>query len=255
LRILHALLLSIIEGITEFLPVSSTGHLILAGNLLQVSATEYVKSFEIIIQFGAILAVATLYWKTVFSNPKILLPLCIAFLPTAIIGFLLYPVITSVFLENTAVTVFSLFIGGLVLICIERYTHPTQNKSIASLPLHHAFLIGLGQSVAVIPGVSRAAATIVTALLLGYPKKTAVEFSFLLAVPTIGAAASLDALQNIHTIAQDIPLLLIGFIGAWLSALLMIRGFIHWVSHRSLAVFGWYRIIAASAFWLLTVAY
>lgn len=249
MTMLHAVVLSFIEGLTEFLPVSSTGHLILAHSLFHIPVTDFSKSFDIIIQFGAILAVATLYRKKIWSHPKILLPVVVAFVPTAAVGLLLYPFIKSNLLESTSITTVSLAVGGLVLLVIERIAHKKHENTISSMPLFHAFLIGLGQTVAVIPGVSRAAATIVAAMLLGYPKKTAVEFSFLLAIPTIGAAAGFDAIRSTDALSSNIMLLVIGFAGAWISAYITVKHFIQWVNRHSLAAFGWYRISLSAVFW------
>lgn len=248
---LQAVLLAIIEGLTEFLPVSSTGHLLLAGKALGIPDTDFSKTFDIVIQFGAILAVVSLYWKTVLSKPKLLIPVLTAFLPTAVVGMVLYPFIKTVLLESSGITVISLALGGIVLLFIDRVTRPDTSKSILTMPLFHAFIIGLGQSAAVVPGVSRAAATMVAALLLGYPKKTAVEFSFLLAVPTIGAAAGYDAVQNIPALKQNLPVLAIGFAGAWISAVFAVRGFVAFLNSHSLAAFGWYRIVLASLYFLI----
>lgn len=251
MNILHAVILSIVEGLTEFLPVSSTGHLVLVSKLLSIPTTEFSKSFDIIIQFGAILAVVSLYWKTVISKPKLIIPIAAAFIPTAIVGLLLYKVIKNVLLADTPVIVASLIIGGIVLILIDRFTKKSTHSDLTTMTIRHAIIIGLGQSLAVVPGVSRSAATIVTALLLGWDRASAVEFSFLLAVPTIGAAAGLDAVKNIHALTSNIPLLLVGTIGSWITAMAAVKGFVGFMKRNSLAAFGWYRIIAASLFWLV----
>lgn len=251
MTLFHALILSIIEGITEFLPVSSTGHLVLVSKLLAVPTTDFTKSFDIIIQFGAILAIVSLYWKTIRTKPRTLVPMFAAFVPTAIVGLLLYKIIKNVLLTDTPVIITSLILGGVVLIVIDRFVKKPTHTSLAAMPLSHAVIIGLGQSLAVVPGVSRAAATIVTALLLGWSRESAVEFSFLLAVPTIAAAAGLDAVKNSHALTANLPLLAVGLAGSWITALFAVRGFVGFVKQHSLATFGWYRIIAAAAFWFI----
>jgi len=180
--LLHSLILGIVEGITEFLPISSTGHLILASDLLKISQTNFVKDFEIIIQLGAILAVIVLYFKTFLKNGKVWKRILAGFIPTAIIGYLLYKVIRGFLLGNTAVTLWALLIGGIILILIE-LLHKEKDyhvENIESISIKNAFIIGVFQSLAVIPGVSRSAATIIGALLLGTKRKAAVEFLFYL---------------------------------------------------------------------------
>src|SRR3972149_7365059 len=176
----QALILALVEGITEFLPISSTGHLILAAKLLGIPTTEFSKSFEIIIQLGAILAVAILYVKKVISQPRILVPILIAFLPTGVIGVTFYRFIKDFLLESPLIVITSLALGGLVLIAVDRfYRQPKTPTPLNSLSVGSAILIGLGQSLSIVPGVSRAGATIVSGLFTGLSRKDAVEFSFL----------------------------------------------------------------------------
>jgi len=254
MTLFHALILSVVEGITEFLPVSSTGHLVLVSRLLRIPDTDFSRSFDIIIQFGAILAVVSLYWKSVRAKPKMLLPVLYSFLPTAVVGLLVYKTVKDVLLSSPHVIALSLALGGVVLIGINRFLPNARHQHIADMPMFHAVIIGLGQSLAIIPGVSRAAATIITALILGYTKETAVEYSFLLAVPTIAAAAGLDAVKNTGTLIQNLPLLAVGLIGSWITAVFAVSGFVGYVKRHSFAVFGWYRILVAAAFFLLTGA-
>lgn len=251
MTILHAVLLSVVEGVTEFLPVSSTGHLVLVSKLLAIPTSDFSKSFDIVIQFGAILAVISLYWKTIIRKPTIIVPVAFAFLPTALVGLLSYTVIKNSLLTNELVIVVSLALGGVVLVFLDRFIKKSTRSNIVIMPLTHAVIIGIGQSFAVIPGVSRAAATVVTALLLGYDRTSAVEFSFLLAIPTIGAAAGLDVVKNYHALFANLPLLTIGFIGSWITALIAVRGFVGYMKQHSLAAFGWYRILVATLFWLM----
>ncbi|OGG23802.1 undecaprenyl-diphosphatase [Candidatus Gottesmanbacteria bacterium RIFCSPLOWO2_01_FULL_43_11b] len=244
----QAIVLSIIEGITEFLPVSSTGHLILASKLLHIQPTEFTKSFEIFIQLGAIMAVATLYGRVLLINRKLWLPLISAFIPTAIVGFTFYPLIKTYLLESTTITTISLFVGGFVLIFFERIGF----KKDKTLTWQNAIIIGLCQSVSIIPGVSRAAATIVGGLAIGLPRKEAVEFSFLLALPTMAAASGLDLIKSAGNFTQsELWILVVGFIGAWVVAHVTIKAFLRFIKTNTFTSFGVYRILLALIFWLL----
>ena len=195
MTIIQALILSVIEGVTEFLPVSSTGHLILAGSLLKIPSTDFVKSFEIAIQLGAILAVVGLYWQKLFTNTKLWLPLIAGFLPTAAVGLVGYSFIKHNLLGNTTVVLWSLGIGGGVLLFIDKLVGGKQ-KSLTTLSWKDAVVIGAFQAISVVPGVSRAAATIIGGLVAGLERKLAVEFSFLLAIPTMMAATGLDLVKS-----------------------------------------------------------
>lgn len=249
MSIFHAAILSVIEGVTEFLPVSSTGHLILAAKLLGVSGSEFAKSFEIFIQLGAIMAVISLYWRTLLTNKKLWLPIGAAFLPTAVVGFTLYPFIKEALLGNTAVTTISLFVGGLFLIAFERWHRSTSSP----LTWKKALIIGVCQSVSIIPGVSRAAATIIGGLSVGLSRKEAVEFSFLLALPTMTAATGLDLLKSAHAFStNEVGLLAVGFVISWVTALVVVKAFVRFVTRATFIGFGYYRIGVALLFWLLT---
>lgn len=224
--IIQAIILSIVEGLTEFLPISSTGHLVLTSNLLNIPQTEFVKSFEVIIQLGAILAVVFLYWKTLLNNKKIWPKIIIAFIPTAIVGFTLYRLIKDVLLGNPLITLWALFLGGIVLIIFEILFKEKDHhiEKLESISNKNAFLIGVAQSVSIVPGVSRAGATIVGGLLTGLKRKTAVEFSFLLAVPTMFAATLLDLKESaLNFSSQEFLALGVGFIGAFITAILAIK--------------------------------
>lgn len=252
MTILQSLLLSAVEGLTEFLPISSTGHLILASRLLRLPQTEFVKTFEIVIQAGAILAVVALYGKTLLRSRVLWSRLLIAWLPTAIVGALLYPVIKNILLGNTTVILLSLALGGIFLIVFEYLYKPQATPMpLENLPYRSAFLIGLTQAVSVIPGISRAAASIVGGILLGLPRTSAAKFSFLLAVPTILAAALLDLTQTGFVFSgQEYNLLALGLIGSFITAYLAIKTFISYLQHHTLAAFGVYRVILAAIFWL-----
>jgi undecaprenyl-diphosphatase len=249
----HSILLSIIEGVTEFLPVSSTGHMILASNILRISETDFVKSFEIIIQLGAILAVLVLYWKKLLLNKDVFIRVCIAFAPTAVAGFVLYKFIKTVLLGNPWVVVISLAAGGVFLIVLE-LLHKEKAGSVEEIknitPLQ-AFVIGTSQSLSIIPGVSRAAATIAGALLVGIKRDTAVEFSFLLAIPTMAAATGLDLFKSAKQFTgNEYMLLFVGLMGAFITALIVVKWFIGFVKNHTFIPFGIYRIILAFTYYI-----
>lgn len=244
-----ALVLALVEGITEFLPVSSTGHLIITAKLLALPQTEFVKSFEIAIQLGAILAVVIIYRRTIITKHQIWRPLSAAFIPTAIIGFFLYKLIKKYLLENLWVTVMALLVGGIILLLIEPWLNRSNKEKSGAITLRQAAVIGLFQSLSIIPGVSRSAASIVGAMILGVEKQAAVEFSFLLAAPTILAAVTLDLVQSgVSFTADEWQLLGIGFLGAFISALATVRWFIAYLRQHSLKWFGIYRILVALLF-------
>lgn len=251
--IFQTLILSFVEGITEFLPVSSTGHLVLVSQAINIEQTEFVKSFEIIIQLGAILSVVFLYYKTLL-NTKIWPQIIIAFLPSAIIGFVFYKLIKDVLIGNSNITVIALFLGGLVFILVELWhrNRKYEEGGIEKITNKNAFIIGVFQSVSIIPGVSRAGATILGSLLLGANRKTAAEFSFILAIPTMFGATVLDITQTKLAFSQnELSLLLIGFIASFIFALLSVRLFIKYLSNHSFVAFGVYRITIAIIFYII----
>ncbi|MFA7286700.1 MAG: undecaprenyl-diphosphatase UppP [Patescibacteria group bacterium] len=249
-----AIILGIVEGLTEFLPVSSTAHLILTSQVLGITADDFLKSFEIIIQLGAILAVVTLYWRS-FLQWQVLMRLAVAFVPTGLVGILLYPFLKQYVLANTTVVLWALFLGGVVILVFEKWrgqSSITTTAEISELSYHTCFLIGCFQSVAIIPGVSRSGATIIGGLLLGLRRQTIVAFSFLLAVPTIAAASMLDIVKNYELFTRaNVDLLVVGFVTAFIVALLSIRWLLHYVAKNDFTVFGYYRIGLAAlyAFW------
>jgi undecaprenyl-diphosphatase len=250
---LHAIILSIIEGVTEFLPISSTGHMVLASKLLSIMQTDFVKSFEIIIQLGAIFAVIFLYWQTITRNLEVWKKIITAFIPTAVIGLLLYKIIKGFLLGNLLVTVLALLIGGILLIILEKIYKEKEHHSdsIEKISYKNAFLIGVFQSVSVIPGVSRSAATIIPALLLGTKRKAAVEFSFLLAIPTMFAASALDIVKsNFSFTSSEYSVLAVGFIGAFIVAILAVKFLLNFIKKHTFIPFGIYRIILAIVFWI-----
>ncbi|MFH1186755.1 MAG: undecaprenyl-diphosphate phosphatase [Candidatus Levyibacteriota bacterium] len=257
MNLLNSIILSIVEGITEFLPISSTGHLILTSNILNVAQTDYVKDFEIIIQLGAIFAVFFLYWKKLIASREIWKKILIAFLPTAIVGLTLYKFIKYFLLGNTNITLLALFLGGIILIILELLYKEKEHHidKIESLSFKNAFLIGVFQSLAIIPGVSRSAATIIGGLFLGTKRKTAVEFSFLLAIPTMFAASTLDILKsNFFSYTSDqYSFLTVGFIGSFIVAIFAIKFLLNFIKKHTFIPFGIYRIIVSILFWLLIV--
>lgn len=252
----QALILSVTEGLTEFLPISSTGHLILVSDILNIPQTDFVKSFEVIIQLGAILAVVTLYFKTLILKKSLWIPIFIAFLPTAILGLIFYKIIKTYLLGNIEVVLIALFLGGIILIVFEKFEADKEHyiKEIEKISLKQAFIIGLFQSVSMIPGVSRSAATIIGGLFLGLSRKTAVEFSFLLAIPTMTAATGLDLFKTGFNFSfQEYQLLGIGLLGSFLTALIAIKFLLNFVQNHTFIPFGIYRIILAIIFWLILI--
>lgn len=251
MTILQNIILSIVEGITEFLPISSTGHLVLTSKILGLVQTDFIKSFEIVIQLGAILAVVVLYWRKFLIEKNLLKNLIIAFIPSAIVGFILYHFIKSFLIGNYSVTLWALFVGGLVLIFIERIIKfKKETSNLNRLNFKQSFLIGIFQSISVIPGVSRAAATIIGGLGVGLSREAATEFSFLLAVPTMLAATGLDLMESYQLFDSTQFLTLgIGFVIAFVTALLAVKFLIGFVKKHDFTVFGVYRIILAVLYW------
>jgi undecaprenyl-diphosphatase len=251
----QAVILSVIEGLAEFLPISSTGHLILASDLLKIVQTDFVKSFEIIIQLGAILAVVVLYWKK-FLDTKLWPIIISGFIPTAIFGFIFYKTVKNYLLGNSLVVVIALFLGGILLILIEKFLAKNgkigQINQTNQIGLKKAALIGVFQSVSIIPGVSRSASTIIGGLICNLDRKTAIEFSFLLAIPTMFAASALDIYQTkLNFTQQELICLSLGFIGAFITAIFAIKFFLKFVQNHTFIPFGIYRIIIAIVFWFI----
>jgi undecaprenyl-diphosphatase len=256
MNIIQAAVLGVIEGLTEFLPVSSTGHMIMASRLLGVGQTDFVKSFEIIIQLGAILAVAALYARTLLTRRNLILPLIVAFVPTGILGVTLYKLVKNVLLGNAMITVVALFIGGVILMVADRLL-PKRGEPAPTdrAPgFFQAAIVGLAQSVSMIPGVSRSAATIVGGLATGMTRTEAVEFSFLLSIPTMAAATSLDLIKTGFSFTSaELILLGVGFGTAFLSAVAAVSGFIAYVKRHDFTVFAVYRMAAAFLFWWFVI--
>jgi undecaprenyl-diphosphatase len=246
----NAVVLGIVEGVTEFLPVSSTAHLILASHALGIAESDFLKSFDIIIQFGAILSVVVLYWRK-FLNVEVLKRLVVAVIPTGVIGLTVYKALKSYLLGNLAIVLASLVLGGIALIVFERFKKQEDREvDFGEISYRDAFLIGLFQAVAIIPGVSRSAATIVGGSLIGISKRTIVEFSFMLAVPTMLAATGLELVKGYEGLQGNFAVLAIGFVVSFVTAIIAIKSFLSYIKRRDFSLFGWYRIALAVVFYL-----
>ncbi len=255
----RAAVLGVVEGLTEFLPVSSTGHLILAGELLGWSGEE-AAGFEIFIQLGAVLAVVWHYRAKLWSvaarvtapeGRAFLLPLLVAFLPAAIVGLLFHDWIKAV-LFTPLVVAGALVVGGVLILVVERVHAPSRITDASAMPVRTAFGIGLAQLLALIPGTSRSATTILGGYLLGCSREAATEFSFFLAIPVLGAATLYELGQGMARGTMQVDLaLLVGTVTAFVTALAVIRGFLRYVSGHDFRIFAWYRI----GFGLLVAAY
>ena len=268
MNIIEVIIIAIVEGLTEFLPVSSTGHMIITQNLLGIESTDFVKAFTVIIQFGAILSVVCLYWKRFFklnpgkvTNLKTFLhkydfywKLFVAFIPAAVIGFIASDFIDSM-LENVWVVASMLIVGGIFMLFVDKiFNHPEKSQVITE---KKAFNIGLFQCIAMIPGVSRSMATIVGGMSQKLDRKTATEFSFFLAVPTMFAATGYKVLKllldsdNAGILKENISVLLVGNVVAFIVAILAIKFFIGYVTKYGFKAFGYYRIIVGTIILIL----
>ncbi len=248
---LDAILLGIIEGITEFLPISSTGHLILASTLLKLEDTEFLKTFEIAIQLGAILSVVVLYARRLLNDRVLIQKTIAAFLPTCIIGLVAYKFVKQYLLGNELVVVAALLIGGVILIVFELLHHEKEGR-VTEISYSQAILIGLFQCISMIPGVSRSAATIIGGMFLGIERRAIVEFSFLLAIPTMAAATALDIYKSGSAFSMaEIQILLVGFVVSFIVALLSIKFLLRYIQNHTFIAFGIYRILVAMLFWTI----
>ena len=256
---LQAIILAIIEGITEFLPVSSTGHMIIGSSLMGIAEQPLTKTFTVAIQFGAILSVVMLYWKRFFNiNFQFYKRLLIAFIPAAILGKLLNDYI-DMLLENVLVIAVMLLIGGVIFLLLDKWFAKAEENGSDNLQSDKsAFLIWLFQCIAMIPGVSRSAATIIGGLTQKLNKKGAAEFSFFLAVPTMFAATvykmyELYKLEGAFS-SEEIKLIAIGNIVAFIVAAIAIKSFISYLTKHGFKIFGWYRIIVGALIIILYLA-
>lgn len=250
--LLKALILGVVEGMTEFLPISSTGHLILIGSLLDFN-DERGKVFTIAIQFGAILAVCWEYRSKVIqvisgvgrdaTSNQFVMNLMIAFLPAAILGFFFIKIIKDHLFHPTPIAI-ALIVGGLLILWAERREHVIEVESIDDMDWKHALKVGCAQCLALIPGTSRSGATIIGGLFFGLSRKTAAEFSFFLAIPTMFAATVYDVYKNREFLEwNDFSMFAVGFVAAFISALIAVRGLVRFVSNHDFTIFAWYRIV------------
>jgi len=264
--LLIAIILGIVEGVTEFIPVSSTGHLILATELLGFDAEKW-SAFNVIIQLGAILAIVALYWRTFWAvleglikaNPvswRFVRNIVIAFLPSAILGFLLINKIEAL-LGNGLVVAVALILGGVAILIIERTVKPGEIVGVAEMPLKTVVGVGLIQCLSMVPGVSRSGATILGGLSLGVERRTAAEFSFFLAIPTMLGATTLELVKHRDTLMAGASgvgfgTVAVGFVVSFIVAIVVVKAFVAYISRHGFAPFAWYRIIAgfAALVWL-----
>ena len=248
-----AFILGIVQGSSEFLPISSTGHMILASHLMGLKHTEFLKSFEIAIQVGTILSVVVLYWRSLLVDFEVIKRLVVAFIPTGVLGLTLYKLIKGYLLGSETVVLCSLLIGGIFIIAFEYWYREKDDATseIREISYKNAVIIGLFQSIAMIPGVSRSASTILGGLWLGLKRKTIVEFTFLLAVPTMLAATCYDLIKSGSQFSFDqIQYLLVGFVTAFVVALLTIKFLLQFIKTHTFIPFGIYRIVLV-VFWFL----
>ena len=241
---LQAIIIAIVEGITEFLPISSTGHMIITEALLGMNIDEFTKAFTVNIQFGAILSVVVLYWKRFLQSWTFYQKLFIAFLPAAVIGFLAGDFIDSL-LENVMVVAIMLVLGGVLLLFVDKwFNNPDKDQEITNMK---AIKIGFWQCIAMIPGVSRSAATIIGGMQQKLSRTNAAEFSFFLAVPTMAAASAYKLLKDYkHFNSDNISILLLGNLVAFVVAMIAIKTFITFLQKHGFRVFGWYRIVVGA---------
>ncbi|MFZ2206559.1 MAG: undecaprenyl-diphosphate phosphatase [Microgenomates group bacterium] len=242
MNIVHAAILGVVEGLTEFLPISSTAHMILASRLMGLHQTEFLKFFEVFIQVGAIFAVVFLYFKK-FFDLKLIKQLIASFIPTAVVGFLLYKIIKTVFFNSTYLIAGSLILFGILFIVVEKYNKKL-NKSVGKMTLQTAVLIGLAQALAVVPGVSRAGIIMIAMMMLGFKREESAQYSFMLALPTLAAAAMLDAIKmrGISLSVSEYEMVGIGLLTSFIVAYFSMKWFISFLQKKKLTSFGVYRI-------------
>jgi len=255
--LVQAIILGVVEGFTEFLPVSSTGHLLLLEHFMGLGESDLGKTFAVLIQLGAILAVVLVYLRRLlglatgfFTDPKarhFVIAVVVAFLPAAVIGGLLSSFIKEV-LFNPLIVCVSLILGGIVLRFVDDMDLKPRFHDVEDFTLPMCLKIGVCQCLAMIPGVSRSGATIVGAMLMGADKRAAAEFSFFLAMPTMAGAFTLDLIKNRHLLTADgTAMIAVGFLAAFLSALLVVRGFLAFISSHGFKPFAWWRIVVGCA--------
>jgi undecaprenyl-diphosphatase len=247
MNFIQTVVLGIVEGITEFLPISSTAHMDFARVFMGIPITDFIKSFEIIIQLGAILAVLVVYFKKIFSSFLYIRNIIIAFIPTGIIGFLLYKIIKNFLIANTLLASIMLVLGGVIILIFENKRKSIkvyEKENILDLSVRELLILGLAQSLAVVPGVSRSGAVIVSGRSMNLSPKLITEFSFLLALPTMFAATFYDILKSGVSFSQDNWFsIFIGFSVSFFVALFVIKWLLNYVKNHSFKIFGWYRIV------------
>lgn len=246
MNIFEAIILGIVEGFTEFLPISSTAHLVITSQVLRIPESNFLSSFIIAIQLGAIASVVVLYWRRIAFDTETMKRVVAAFVPTALVGYALYSIVKGFLLENLEIIAWALLMGGVVLILFERWRKKKliPETPISEMPYATAVVIGCVQALAIVPGVSRAGATIVGGMLLGLGRKEIVEFSFLLAIPTMLAATGYDLFKTGSSFAShEWELLAVGFIVSFIAAYAGIRFLVSFVQTHSFTGFGWYRVV------------
>lgn len=249
MNILHSIILGIVEGITEFLPVSSTFHLIFASKVLQLKATEFQTMYEVVIQSGAILSALALYAKELWNDKELSKKVIVAFIPTAIIGLLLHKIIKTVFFENSMYMLSAFVSVGIIFIIVESLISKKKlvlKKDLAEMTYKEALIIGVVQALAVIPGVSRAGAVMVGMMGMKFKREETARFSFMLAIPTIIAASALDILKGRDTLlhsGSNVILLLVGFVVSGIVAYVVMKWFIKYLQHNTLIPFAIYRFV------------
>lgn len=257
MTLLQAIIIAIVEGITEFLPISSTGHMIIAQALLGVQPSQFVKAFTVIIQFGAITSVLFLYWKRFFQSIDFYYKLIVAFIPAAIMGLLFGDMIDDM-LEQVDIVAVSLLLGGWILIYSDKWFAQNKEKEEQPTTYKNAFFVGLFQCIALIPGVSRSAATMIGGMVNGWNRKQAAEFSFFLAVPTMFAASmkkTYDVVKiDYHIITNNWWIMLVGCAVAAVVAWISIKYLMMVLQNKGFAYFGWYRVILGATILALLMA-
>jgi undecaprenyl-diphosphatase len=253
---MRAVILGVVEGVTEFLPVSSTGHLLLAGRFFDLGEDDFWKSFDVLIQLGAILAILAIYfvklWQIaihMFSDPqarRFVIGVLVAFLPAAVIGAALGGYIKS-YLFNPWVVCFSLIVGGAILLWVDQLDLKPREHDATTFPLPMYLIIGFAQCLAMIPGVSRSGASIVAAMLLGADKRAAAEFSFFLAIPTMIGAFAYDFYKNRAEMTTDhLGIIAIGFFVSFVTAIVVVKTFLGYVTRHGFTLFAWWRVIVGT---------
>jgi undecaprenyl-diphosphatase len=253
---LRAVILGVVEGVTEFLPVSSTGHLLLAGRFFDLGEDNFWKSFDILIQLGAILAIVAIYfvklWRialgalTNAADRRFIIGVLIAFLPAVVIGLLAGKLIKE-YLFNPWIVCFSLIVGGAILMWVDQVDHKPREHDATKFPLLMYLWIGIAQCLAMVPGVSRSGATIVSAMLLGADKRAAAEFSFFLAIPTMVGAFVYDFYKNRAEMTTDhLGIIAIGFVVSFVVAIIVVKAFLGYVTRHGFTLFAWWRVIVGT---------